>query len=154
MGHFCTFGQSHVDHCRQVACDYRKDLGIPVEEKNLGRYEAMTADEIFITSTTKALCWARTWEGQPVGDGQSYPMYDQLMAAWKAHVGIDFVAQAHDYHGRLEDWVRKDRNKHRDQQAVMSTGGGLVSNKMQSQHEAVTELIPYRPLIDPSLTPN
>lgn len=64
----------------------------------------MTADEIFITSTTKALCWARTWEGEPVGDGQHYPIYDKLMAAWQAHVGCDFVAQAHNYHERLDDW--------------------------------------------------
>jgi hypothetical protein len=34
-------------------------------------------------STTKALCWARTWEGEPVGDGKSYPVYDKLMAAWQ-----------------------------------------------------------------------
>jgi hypothetical protein len=64
----------------------------------------MTADEIFITSTTKALCWARTWEGEPVGDGKNYPIYDKLMAAWQAHVGCDFVAQAQSYHERLDDW--------------------------------------------------
>lgn len=151
---------------RQTTIMLAKELGIAVEEKNLGRYEAMVADEIFITSTTKALCWARTWEGQPVGDGSHYPMYDKLMAAWKAHVGIDFVAQvshllaidqsinrrhdlsiagmfyqspacstnpltiltdvqAHDYHERIQDWIRKDRNRHRDQQAALSTGGGL-----------------------------
>lgn len=61
-------------------------------ESNLGRYEAMTADEIFITSTTKALCWAKTWEGQLIGDGVTRPIYDRLMAAWKKHVDCDFVS--------------------------------------------------------------
>lgn len=87
---------------RQTTIKLARQLGIPVEEKNLGRYEAMTADEIFVTSTTKALCWARTWEGAPVGDGKNYPIYDKLMAAWKAHVGCDFVAQVDSRFGLQE----------------------------------------------------
>ena len=43
-------------------------------------------------------------EGEPIGDGQNYPIYDQLMLAWQAHVGCDFVAQAQSYHERLDDW--------------------------------------------------
>ena len=55
------YGLERTGVSRQTTIKLAKELGIPVEEKNLGRYEAMTADEIFITSTTKALCWARTW---------------------------------------------------------------------------------------------
>ena len=110
---------------RQNTIMLAKQLGIPVEEKNLGRYEAMTADEIFITSTTKALCWAKTWEGQPVGDGKNYPIYDKLMAAWQRHVDCDFVAQAQEYERRLPAWLEKDAKKHRDHQASITMGGGV-----------------------------
>ena len=30
------------------------------------------------------------------------------MESWKEHVGVDFVAQAHDYASRLPDWLREN----------------------------------------------
>ncbi|MCA9028803.1 MAG: aminotransferase class IV [Planctomycetaceae bacterium] len=84
----------------ELACQ----LGIPVRETNLSRYEGLDADEMFVTATTFALVHATTFEGQQVGDGRPGPVFNQLLKAWKEHVGIDFVAQADNYAMRLPAW--------------------------------------------------
>ena len=95
----CLLGVS-----RGNVLELASQLGIPVREANLGRYEALRADEIFCTSTTYCICHAVSFEGQVVGDGGAGPVFQQLQAAWKEQVGVDFVAQAESYAGRLADW--------------------------------------------------
>ena len=86
------------------------DRGIPIRETNLGRLEALTADEIFCTAPTYSLVHAVEFEGQPVGDGKAGPIFSQLLEAWKAKVGVDFVAQAHEYAKRLPAWEEEQRS--------------------------------------------
>lgn len=93
---------------RATVIDLAQELGIPCHETNLGRYEAMTADEMFVTATTFCVCHACSFEGRPIGDGRPGPVVQQLQKAWMQRVGIDFVAQAKDYAGRLEAWRRKE----------------------------------------------
>lgn len=81
-------------------------LGMEVRETNLGRYEALMADEIFITATSFSLVHVTQIEGQTVGDGGPGPVFQQLLAAWKQHVGVDFVTQAHDYATRVDQWAK------------------------------------------------
>ena len=83
-------------------------LGIEVRETNLGRYEALTADEIFCTATTYCLVHAISFEGQTIADGKPGPIFQKLTAAWKELAGVDFVTQAHDYADRLAEWKRQD----------------------------------------------
>jgi len=92
---------------RGTVLDLARDLAIEVRETNLGRYEALMADEIFCTATTYSLVHATTFEGQTIGDGRPGPVFQQLTAAWKELVGIDFVTQAHDYARRLPAWEAK-----------------------------------------------
>lgn len=94
---------------RATTIELAKQAGIPVRETNLGRYEALRADEIFCTATTYALVHAVTFEGQPVGAGHPGPIFQRLLDAWKGAVGIDFVAQAHDYAKRLPNWERRQQ---------------------------------------------
>lgn len=89
---------------RGTTIELARELGIPVHEANLGRYEALQADEIFCTSTTYCMVHAATFEGRPVSDGAPGPVFRKLIDAWKHLVGIDFVAQAADYTTRLEAW--------------------------------------------------
>ncbi len=89
---------------RGMTMELATQAGIPVREANLGRYEALTADEIFCTATTYALVHATAFEGQPIGDGQPGPVFRRLLDAWKSAVGVDFVAQADDYARRLPAW--------------------------------------------------
>ncbi len=89
---------------RGVTIELSQKLGIPVRETNLGRYEALQADELFSTATTYCLVHAASFEGQPVGDGRPGPVFRRLTEAWKELAGVDFVAQAHDYAQRLPAW--------------------------------------------------
>jgi len=89
---------------RDVTIELARKLDIEVREVNLGRYEALMADEIFCTATTYCLVHATTFEGQVVGDGKPGPVFRRLTAAWKKLVGVDFVAQAHENVQRLPEW--------------------------------------------------
>lgn len=97
---------------RGVTIQLANKVGIPVHEKNLGRYEALQADELFITSTSYCLAHAATFEGQTVGDGKAGPICRRLTEEWKKYVGLDFIAQAEDYSRRLPQWEKKEREKH------------------------------------------
>ncbi|MBI3862854.1 MAG: aminotransferase class IV [Planctomycetia bacterium] len=89
---------------RATTIELAGKLGIRVHEVNLGRYEALCADEIFCTATTYALVHATTFEGQPIGNGGPGPIFCRLLDAWKQLVGIDFVVQARSYAERLPAW--------------------------------------------------
>jgi len=89
---------------RAVTLRLAAELGIPVVETNLGRFEALQADEMFCTATTYCLVHASQFEGKSVGDGQPGPVFQQLTSAWKQHAQVDFVAQAMDYAQRLPAW--------------------------------------------------
>ncbi len=92
---------------RQATIELGNTLGIEVCEANLGRYEALKADEIFCTATSFSLVHAATFEGQPVGDGKPGPVFRRLLGAWKEMAGVDFVAQARDYANRLPEWMER-----------------------------------------------
>jgi branched-chain amino acid aminotransferase len=69
-------------------------LGISCEERDLDLYDAVTADEVFLTSTSLCLCGVRSVNGQPIGDGGvPGPITRRLTDAYVALVGTDFVAQ-------------------------------------------------------------
>ena len=93
---------------RATVLELAQELAIPYRETDLGRYDAMTADEIFITATSFCLCHACSFEGRRVGDGATGPVVRRLRDAWVERVGVDFVAQAKDYLGRLDAWTRKE----------------------------------------------
>jgi len=92
---------------RATTIDLARDLGIPVIEANLGRYEALQADELFCTASSYCLVHGASFEGQAVGDGKSGPIFQKLLEAWKKLAGLDFVAQAHDYARRLPEWEQQ-----------------------------------------------
>ena len=93
---------------RGMVFDLANDLGIPVREANLGRYEGLMADEVFCTATTYGMVHATTFEGQSVGDGSPGPVFTRLIESWKDQVGVDFVAQALDYADRLPEWEQQN----------------------------------------------
>lgn len=79
---------------RRMAMDLAGRLGIPCEERDLDVYDALTADEVFLTSTSLCLCPVRSVNGQVIGDGKvPGPITRRLTDAYIADVGTDFVAQ-------------------------------------------------------------
>ncbi len=79
---------------RQAVIDLAGRLGIPFEEKDLDLYDAYTADECFLTSTSLCICGVRSLNGRKFGSGKvPGPMTQRLTEAYKEMVGCDFVAQ-------------------------------------------------------------
>jgi branched-chain amino acid aminotransferase len=79
---------------RRAVMDLAAEAGIACEEKDLDLYDAYTADEVFLTSTSLCLCGVRTVNGQAIGDGKPPgPITKRLTEAYIRHVGCDFVKQ-------------------------------------------------------------
>ena len=79
---------------RQATIDLACQLLIPFEEKDLDLYDAYTADECFLTSTSLCICGVRSLNGRTFGAGWvPGPVTERLIDAYKEMVGCDFVAQ-------------------------------------------------------------
>ena len=85
---------------RQATIDLARQLRIPFEEQDLDLYDAYTADECFLTSTSLCICGVRSLNGRTCGVGRVPGSVTQrLIDAYKDMVGCDFVAQ---YLSRLD----------------------------------------------------
>jgi branched-chain amino acid aminotransferase len=69
-------------------------LGIEVREEDIDLFDAYTADEAFITSTSYCICPVSSFNGVTIGDG-SVPgsVTHRLQTAYSELVGIDVVGQ-------------------------------------------------------------
>lgn len=85
---------------RRTVIDLAGRLGIPAAEADIDLYDAYTADEAFLTSTSLCLCGVRAINGQPLAAGAPPgPVTGRLTEAYAELVGCDFVGQ---YLRRLE----------------------------------------------------
>jgi branched-chain amino acid aminotransferase len=79
---------------RRTVMELAGALGLACEERDLDVYDAVTADEVFLTSTSLCICPVRSVNGHTIGDGAvPGPVTRRLTEAYIAHVGTDFVAQ-------------------------------------------------------------
>ena len=79
---------------RQTVIDMAGELGIPAREDDVALYDAYTADEIFLSSTSLCMCGVSSINGVKVGDGKVQgPITRKLMDAYATHVDFDFEAQ-------------------------------------------------------------
>ena len=79
---------------RSVVLDLSAGLNLPVAEKDLDLFDAYTADEAFLTSTSLCICPVSKVNGATVGDGTvPGPVTQQLMAAFSDLAGMDYVTQ-------------------------------------------------------------
>ncbi|MBV8575931.1 MAG: aminotransferase class IV [Acetobacteraceae bacterium] len=79
---------------RQAVIDLSRSLEIPFEEQDIDLYDAYTADECFLTSTSLCICGVRSLNGRGFAAGQvPGPITGRLIDAYKELVGCDFVAQ-------------------------------------------------------------
>ena len=85
---------------RQAVFDLAEGLGIPCAEADLDLYDAYTAEECFLTSTSLVICGARSLNGRRFAAATvPGPVTARLTEAFKELVGVDFVAQ---YLARLD----------------------------------------------------
>lgn len=79
---------------RQVVIDLARENNISVEEIDLDLFDAATADEAFITSTSYCICPVGSINGRPVGDGTlPGPLTARLMDIFVDFVGCDWIKQ-------------------------------------------------------------
>ena len=85
---------------RQTVIDLAREGGVTVVEKDIDLFDAYTADEAFLTSTSLCICPVQSVNGTPIGGGQvPGRVTRQLTDAYRRFVDHDFVAQ---YLKRLE----------------------------------------------------
>ena len=86
---------------RRVTIELAQELGIEVREADIDLFDAYTADEAFVTSTSFCICPVSSFNGSPIADGAvPGPVTDRLTRAYSGMVGMDVAAQ---YLARLEE---------------------------------------------------
>jgi len=79
---------------REVTMELAEKEGITVYQKDIDLFDAYTADEVFVTSTSFCVCPVSTVNGTGIGTGQvPGPITHQLQQAYSDLVGIDIVQQ-------------------------------------------------------------
>ena len=79
---------------RQVTLELAHELNIEAREGDLDLYDAYTADEVFVTSTSYCICPVSSVNGNPIGESDvPGPVTDRLQKAYSGMVGIDIVGQ-------------------------------------------------------------
>lgn len=68
---------------RQRLLEIARRLNIRVEERGPTLAEAKSADEVFITSTTRELAWVQSLDGQPIRPGGCGPVTLRLHTAFR-----------------------------------------------------------------------
>jgi branched-chain amino acid aminotransferase len=76
------------------------EMGLAREEDDLTPEQLMAADEVFLSSTSVCLLPVVRVDGRAIGAGKPGPMFQQLLAAWTRHVGVDIVEQARQFAAR------------------------------------------------------
>src|SRR5215469_3894141 len=85
---------------RQATIDLVRGLGIPFAEQDIDLYDAYTADECFLTSTSLCICGVKSLKGRSFATGKPPgPITQLLIDAYKDLAGCDFVEQ---YLARLD----------------------------------------------------
>ncbi len=69
------------------------ELGLSWVEKDLQPYDAVNADEAWLTSTPYCLAPCTRINGTPIGDGRPGPLFGRVLETWSRRVGMDILAQ-------------------------------------------------------------
>jgi branched-chain amino acid aminotransferase len=78
---------------RATVIDLSKRLEISFIERDIQVFEAMNAEEAFLSSTPFCLMPATRLNGVQIGDGKPGPIYRRLIDAWSEMVGLDIEMQ-------------------------------------------------------------
>lgn len=79
---------------RKTAIELAHELGIEVHEADIDLFDAYTADEAFVTSTSFCICPVSSVNGNDIAGGAvPGPVTNRLMNAYSGLVGMDFVQQ-------------------------------------------------------------
>jgi branched-chain amino acid aminotransferase len=65
------------------------ELGIPIEEHDLTRYDLWNADECFLTGTGAEVIPVVKLDGREIGNGQPGPIFQRVLKAFRQRVRVD-----------------------------------------------------------------
>lgn len=71
---------------RQTIFDIAQELGVPIKEADLTRYDIWCADEGFLTGTGAEVIPMVKLDGRPLGDGKPGPITKRVLAAFRKRV--------------------------------------------------------------------
>lgn len=79
---------------RKVVMELCAQLGIPFLERDLQVHDALTADEMFLTTTPYCMAPVTRVNGVAIGDGApAGPVFERILEAWSEQVGLDIRTQ-------------------------------------------------------------
>ncbi len=80
---------------RKTVIELCAQLGIRFVERDLQLHDALTADEIFLTTTPYCMAPVARVNGIQIGSGTpGGPVFERILRAWSEQVGLDIRAQA------------------------------------------------------------
>ncbi len=79
---------------RAHVIDMARELGIPVREANLTRYDLLTADEAFHTGNSICILPVSSVDGARMAHGAPGPITRRLMSLWASQVDCDWAAKS------------------------------------------------------------
>jgi D-alanine transaminase len=68
-----------------AAIEFAREAGMPVEIRPITREEALAADEMWLSSSTKEVVAVTKLDGKPFGGGVPGPVFRRLWAVFQAH---------------------------------------------------------------------
>ena len=71
---------------RLLVLDIAAKLNVPMDERPLREEEAVRAEEMFITSTTREIAWVARWNDRYIGQGKCGPITMKLHRAYRDRV--------------------------------------------------------------------
>ncbi|RRQ22362.1 D-amino acid aminotransferase [Thiohalobacter thiocyanaticus] len=70
---------------RDLVIELAAGHGVPHRENAIGEAELRTADEVWLTSSTKEIMPVTTLDGRPVGDGRPGPLYRRMHGLYREY---------------------------------------------------------------------
>ena len=67
-----------------AAFELARDGGLPLEVRPMSRDEALAADEMWLSSSTKEVLAVTTLDGKPFGGGKPGPVFRKMYALFQA----------------------------------------------------------------------
>lgn len=74
---------------RETAIEIAQELGVPVREANLTRYDIWIAEELFLTGTAAEVVPIIKVDARPIGDGKPGPMTAKFLESFRRRVVSD-----------------------------------------------------------------
>ena len=74
---------------RSTIFDIARDLGVPIREADLTRYDIWVADECFLTGTGAEVVPTVKLDGREIGDGRPGPITKRVLEAFRKRVRVE-----------------------------------------------------------------